>query len=68
MKVGSGGATKFYVLVHPFWLTEQAALRDEPFKSALRDTDGKPTYYVNTFDAGRRPVSALDVARDRPEI
>jgi hypothetical protein len=66
LKVESVGATKFYVLVHPFWLTNPAALNSEPFKSVLRDTNGALTYYVNTFDAGRRPVSALDLARERP--
>ena len=66
LKVDLVGATKFYVLVHPLWLTNPAALNSEPFKSVLRDTNGALTYYVNTFDAGRRPVSALDLARERP--
>jgi Lhr-like helicase len=66
LKVESGGTAKFYVLVHPFWLTNQAALNSEPLSSVLRDTNGAPAYCVNTFDAGRRPLSALDLARERP--
>ncbi|MBK3396321.1 DEAD/DEAH box helicase [Methylobacterium ajmalii] len=56
---------RFYLIVHPFWRVDPSVRRGEPFASVARDADGSPVFYVDTFDAGRRPVSALETARSR---
>ena len=57
-----------YIFVHPFWRLSPLNLTKEPFISAIRATGAPPesVYFVDTFDAARRPVSALDHARTRP--
>jgi hypothetical protein len=64
LRVRSNSETRFYVVVHPFWRTDVRTA--EPFASVYREAGGKEVYFVDSFDAARRPVSALDFARQRP--
>jgi len=63
----SGSASRYYVMVHPLWRTDVGARRSAIFasiSSSLRA--GEELFFIDTFDANRRPVSALDHARGRP--
>lgn len=55
-----------FVVVHPLWRTSSIFLKCEPFFSILKDADGCELRFIDAFDASRRPVAALDTARDRP--
>lgn len=56
---------RFCVMDHPLWRIDRTATTVEPFTSAIRHVGGRPLHYVDVFDAGRRPVSALETARSR---
>lgn len=56
----------FYVMAHPFWRMGGAERRKGLLARAIAAAEGAPVYFVDTFDAGRRPVVALDNARTRP--
>lgn len=56
---------KFYLMVHPFWRVDAAMRGAEPFKSVLAQVGGGQLFYVDVFDASRKPVSALETARNR---
>jgi Lhr-like helicase len=66
LKVSTNGTVRFYAMVHPFWRMDADALSTTSFRSVIRDAGGNPVHFVDTFDAGRRPVSALEIARQRP--
>jgi len=66
LRVRSNGEIRFYVVVHPFWRTDVDVRTVEPFASVYREAGGKDVYFVDSFDAARRPVSTLDLARERP--
>ena len=57
--------TRFYLIVHPFWRVDDAVMSREPFRSARRDAGSSAFFFVDMFDASRRPVSALEVSRNR---
>ncbi|SFL45835.1 DEAD/DEAH box helicase [Methylobacterium pseudosasicola] len=61
----NAGGERFYVMVHPFWRVDDTAGPDGALASVGRDVGGGELHYVDTFDASRRPVSALDTARAR---
>jgi hypothetical protein len=52
-------------MVHPFWRVGNGTLGTEPFKSAFAQSGGAELFFVDVFDASRRPVSALETARNR---
>lgn len=56
---------RFYVMVHPFWRLDASARISEPFASIDKEVGTAPIYFVDVFDASRRPVSALEIARNR---
>ncbi len=56
---------RFYVMVHPFWRVDDAAGAEGSLASVRRDVRGGELHYIDTFDASRRPVSALETARSR---
>ena len=66
LEVSSAQETRHYVMIHPLWRTTPDDLQLEPFASILRDHDPAMLHFVDTFDAGRRPVSALEIGRHRP--
>ena len=57
-----------YIFVHPFWRLSRTTLAAEPFSSAIAATETSlsSVFFVDTFDAARRPVTALDHAKVRP--
>jgi hypothetical protein len=60
------GEQRFYVMIHPFWSTKEADRRRGPLARAIREAEGAAVHFVDTFDAGRRPVRALEASRERP--
>lgn len=66
LRVRRNGAFEHYLVVHPFWRTDTAARTVEPLRSAVSAGGGR-LYFVDAFDAARRPVRALEIARQRPD-
>ncbi|SEE27416.1 Helicase conserved C-terminal domain-containing protein [Rhizobiales bacterium GAS191] len=65
----NGGGEDAYVMVHPFWRLDETALAAGPLAETAAAARGRHVYFVDTFDAARRPVRALDYARTRnPEL
>ena len=60
------GATTTFVFVHPLWRTNHASREAKWFKSIVRSAGGTTPQLIDTFDASRRPVAALEHARARP--
>ena len=54
-----------YLLVHPFWRLDAAALATGPLRETLAAMPGGNVYFLDTFDVARRPVRAMDHARMR---
>lgn len=63
VEVHEGGHKAIFVMVHPFWSTDVGTLPVGPLSDI---SNLENVFFVDTFDGGRRPVSALDVARRRP--
>jgi hypothetical protein len=61
----SGADAGYYVMVHPFWQIDAQTRSRGPLRSILDAAGSNPVYFVDTFDAGRRPVMALKTARER---
>lgn len=57
----------FYMIVHPFWRVDPEMWTAEPFASTLSNVDGRRLFFVDLFDATRRPVSALEISRNREQ-
>ncbi len=59
---------EYYIIVHPFWRLSRSTLASEPFSSAIAATNAPldRVFYIDAFDAARRPVKALDIAKLRP--
>ncbi|MGG5890715.1 DEAD/DEAH box helicase [Falsiroseomonas sp. HC035] len=60
------GIPERYLLVHPFWRLQDDSLGSE-LRSTVAGLGGGPVYLLDTFEAARRPVRALETARERPE-
>ncbi|SFJ14917.1 DEAD/DEAH box helicase [Phyllobacterium sp. CL33Tsu] len=60
------GRSTAYVMVHPFWRLDEQSIAAGELGRALREVDGMETYFIDTFDAARRPVKAIEFARLRP--
>jgi Lhr-like helicase len=60
------GATTTFLFVHPLWRTDTASREAKWFKSIVRSAGGTTPHLIDTFDASRRPVAALEHARARP--
>ncbi|MFO0406748.1 MAG: helicase-related protein, partial [Labrys sp. (in: a-proteobacteria)] len=56
----------FYAIVHPFWRTEDADRKRGPLAQAIAAAKGAKIHFVDSFEAGRRPVAALETAKSRP--
>lgn len=56
---------RVYVMVHPFWRVDDAAGSQGALASVRKEVGARELHYVDTFDASRRPVSALETARSR---
>ncbi|MBB4362190.1 Lhr-like helicase [Bradyrhizobium sp. CIR18] len=66
VQVQRNGHTENYVVVHPFWSIKPQSILVEPFQSIIADAGALPTFFVDAFDVVRRPIHALDFARERP--
>jgi hypothetical protein len=60
------GATTTFLFVHPLWRTDTASREAKWFKSIVRSAGGTTPHLIDTFDASRRPVAALEHAMARP--
>jgi Lhr-like helicase len=61
----SSGSSVHYVLVHPLWKTDSSSLSTSPLNT-VRTPEGTCPLFIDTFFASRRPVLALENARNRP--
>jgi hypothetical protein len=66
LRVRRAGSIEHYVVIHPFWRTDATARTQEPLSSAIEAAGGR-LFFIDAFDASRRPVRALDIARMRPD-
>lgn len=66
LSVTKSGNTQYFVMIHPLWRTDSVALEHRAFKSIIDRYGRRQVFFVDTFDAGRRPVTALDTAQTRP--
>jgi hypothetical protein len=61
-----GGATERYLFVHPFWSLRFAGPASKVLERTVTELGGEAVFFVDTFEAARRPVLALDAAKARP--
>jgi hypothetical protein len=61
-----GGTESAFVIVHPFWRLDEASVANGLLGEALQEIAGKKVYFVDTFEAARRPVKATEFAKLRP--
>lgn len=64
--VPKGTSIEAFVVVHPFWRLDEAARRKGPLAQTLGAVRAHDIYFLDTFEVARRPVKALDNARNRP--
>jgi Lhr-like helicase len=60
-----GGETEAYLVVHPFWKLDNAALSEGPLAETVANLGSRKVHFLDTFDVARRPVKALEQARER---
>ncbi|MDQ7251285.1 DEAD/DEAH box helicase [Dongia sedimenti] len=60
------GRTEAFVLVHPFWKVDPGSVVAGPLKATMEAVPAHEVYFVDTFDVARRPVKAIEFARQRP--
>ncbi len=60
-----GGRREAYVVVHPFWRLDRASLAGGPLGATVAALPATDVHFIDTFDIARRPVMAMDFARDR---
>ncbi|WP_145144392.1 DEAD/DEAH box helicase [Roseomonas gilardii] len=56
-----------YVFVHPFWSLAPGSPGMSAALDAVAATTPGQTFFVDTFEAVRRPIRALETARERPD-
>lgn len=56
-----------YMMVHPFWRVDPAMWTAEPFAEARAQAESGRLFFIDAFDATRRPVSALETSRNREQ-
>ena len=61
-----GGSAERYLFVHPFWRLQIGQPGTDWLTRTLRTIGNAGTFFVDTFEAARRPVRALEEARERP--
>jgi hypothetical protein len=54
------------VFVHPFWSLQFGAPESKALARTVSDLGAGNVFFVDTFEAARRPVLALDAAKARP--
>jgi hypothetical protein len=60
------GSSVAYLMVHPFWRLDEGSLGEGRLVDVLRELQGTAIYFIDSFDAARRPVKAVEFAKIRP--
>jgi hypothetical protein len=60
------GRIEAFLIVHPFWRLDSQSLQQDSLGDTLRLIRADEIFFVDTFEVARRPVRALDLARNRP--
>jgi len=60
-----GGRVQGFLIVHPFWRLDTLSLQRGSMAETIRSIDADEIFFVDTFEVARRPVRALDLARNR---
>jgi hypothetical protein len=61
-----GGRVQGFLIVHPFWRLDGPSLQRGNLGATIRSVQADEVFFVDTFEVARRPVRALDHARNRP--
>jgi hypothetical protein len=59
------GVTEAFVVVHPFWRLDAPSLASGPLADTRREIAADHVWFLDSFDVARRPVKAMDNARNR---
>ncbi|WP_249164354.1 DEAD/DEAH box helicase [Bradyrhizobium jicamae] len=59
------GGTEAFVLVHPFWRLDDVSIATGPLRDTINAVPADNVFFVDTFDVARRPVKAIEHARNR---
>ncbi|PDT60545.1 helicase [Bradyrhizobium diazoefficiens] len=60
-----GGGTEAFVMVHPFWRLDETSVSTGALSETVKAAPADSVYFVDTFDVARRPVKAIEHARNR---
>jgi hypothetical protein len=60
-----GGRVQGFLIVHPFWRLDNLSLQIGSLAETVRSIGADEIFFVDTFEVARRPVRALDHARNR---
>jgi hypothetical protein len=60
-----GGRVQGFLIVHPFWRLDSHSLQRGNLGETVRSMNVDEVFFVDTFEIARRPVRALDHARNR---
>jgi len=66
VSLSRGGATERYLFVHPFWSLRFAGPASKVLERTVTELGTEAVFFVDTFEAARRPILALDAAKARP--
>lgn len=66
LRENRSGSSVAYLMVHPFWRLDEASLGEGRLADVLRELQGTAIYFIDSFDAARRPVKAVEFAKIRP--
>ncbi|TCA55149.1 DEAD/DEAH box helicase [Rhizobium leguminosarum] len=61
-----GGTTSNFLIVHPFWRLDDPSTSTGSLGDAISGLGTGNVYFVDTFEAARRPVKATEFAKQRP--
>lgn len=62
-----GGVESAFTIVHPFWRLDEASTTSGLLGEAVGHLGTTNVYFVDTFEAARRPVKATEFAKLRPQ-
>jgi Lhr-like helicase len=63
-----GGRTEAFVLVHPFWRLDAPSIARGPLAETAAAAEADTVSFIDAFDIARRPVKALQFARERNPV
>lgn len=62
-----GDTVVSFAIVHPFWRLDDESTTNGLLGEALDTTNGERLCFIDTFEAARRPVKAVEFAKARPD-